>query len=99
MTNTSDAQAPPSRRDRLQEQRERRRVKRDQVRQAYQDYTPPQVRRVRQQNWMDRINPEPQDVPWELDKHECPSEGCGKSFAKAGQLRAHIKNKHYPRQV
>lgn len=68
---------------------EARRRKREQVRRCYQEHTPPQVRRMRQQGWMDRINPEPQDVPWELPTHDCT--GCNIRFGKAGQLRAYAR--------
>lgn len=73
--------------------------KRDQIRQCYQEHTPPQIKRMRQQNWMDRINPEPQDVPWDMPTYPCPTEGCGKVFGRARFLRNHVQRVHYPRKV
>jgi len=76
-----------------------RREKRQQVDKCYREHTPPQVRLMRQENWMKRINPEPQFVPFEGETYPCPAEGCGARFGRPDWLRKHVAKRHYPRVV
>lgn len=57
--------ADPRRRSKYEKQQERR-IKRRQIEESYREYVPPQVRLMRQQSWMARVNPDPQTLrmPW-----------------------------------
>lgn len=74
------------------EQREKRRIKRQQVEQSYKDHVPPQVRHLRQGRWFARVNPDPQDVPFSGDVVACPM--CPKNFINVEFLRAHMNKRH-----
>jgi hypothetical protein len=46
---------------RRNQESERRRIRRE-VERCYREYTPPQIRHLRQVRWMERVNPNPKGV-------------------------------------
>jgi len=84
---------------RSRKEREERRIKRQQIDRSYREHVPPQVRAMRQAGWFARVNPEPQDIPFEGDTFGCPVEECGRTFAAPRFLRQHMERRHFPHMV